>query len=99
VSAADKGAWHKRLYSQLRFLRSAGRLGAAIATREFLNPAGGIDEFLFAGEKRMASGTDADFNVLAGRACVIDRPAGTDNIGFVILRMNTRFHFKKERET
>jgi hypothetical protein len=48
---------------QLRLLGRARGLGAAVTAREFLDAAGGVDKLLFAGEKRMASGTDADFNV------------------------------------
>ena len=73
----------------------AGRLGAAVAAREFLDPARGIDKLLFAGEKRMAGGADADFNVPARRAGMIDRAAGAANFRLVVVRMNVRFHSGK----
>src|SRR5437763_3762794 len=74
VSAVGVGAWHKRLYIQLS-LAGAGGLGAAVTTREFFHAPGGVDEFLFAGEKRMARGADPDFNVPFSRAGVISRAA------------------------
>ena len=75
--------------------RRASGLGAAVAAREFLDATGGIDKLLFAGEKRMASGADADFNVPLRRTRVVDRAARTGDVGLVILRMNVRFHVRK----
>ena len=80
---------------KLSLLRGASRFGAAVATREFFYPTGRVDKLLFPGEKRMASSADADFNVLARRAGVIDRAARTDDIGLVIFRMNARLHDRK----
>ena len=80
-------------------LGSAGRFRAAIAAREFLHPAGGIDELLFAGEKRMAGGADADFDVPASRAGMVDRAAGAANVRLVVVRMNVRFHVGKRVRT
>src|SRR4051812_999292 len=62
---------------ELSLSRSAGAngLGAAVTPREFLHAPRGIDELLFPGEKRMARGADADFNVPLGRARVIDSAA------------------------
>ena len=94
VSAVGVGAWHKRLYIQLS-LAGAGGLGAAVTTREFFHAPGGVDEFLFAGEKRMAGGTDADFNVSFGRASVINRPARANDIGRLVIGMNVRLHIQK----
>src|SRR6187549_1735281 len=76
-------------------LGSAGRFRAAIAAREFLHPAGGIDELLFAGEKRMASGADTDLDVLLRRTGVVNRTAGAGDFGFEIFRMDVRFHGKR----
>ena len=80
---------------QLRWFAAARRFRAAVTAREFLDSAGGIDEFLFAGEKRMAGGADADFNITPRRTCVIDGTTRTDDVGLVILRMNVRFHVQK----
>ena len=80
--------------AQLSFL-GASRLGLTVAAGEFLHTARGIDEFLFAGEKRMASGANADFDVLLRRTGMIDRTAGAGNFGLGVLRMNVRFHDQK----
>src|SRR6476619_770023 len=72
-------------YGQLSLAR-AGGLGATVATREFFHAPGGIDKFLLAGEKRMAGGTDADFNVSFGRASVINRAARANDVGLLIIR-------------
>ena len=82
---------------ELGFSGYAGASGlrAAIAAREFLHATRGIHELLFAGEKRMACRTDADFNVPLGRACVVDSTARAGDVGLVILRMNVRFHVWK----
>jgi len=92
VGAARRG---ERLYIQLSLAR-AGGFGAAVTTREFFHAPGGVDEFLFAGKKRMAGGTDADFNVSFGRAGVINRAARTNDIGLLIIGMNVRLHAKKQ---
>ena len=81
-------------YSQLRFAAARG-LGAAVAAREFFYPPSGVDEFLFAGKKRMAGGADADFNVSFGRAGVINRAARANDIGVLVIGMNIRLHSQK----
>jgi hypothetical protein len=81
VSAADQGAWHKRLYKNLTFLRGASGLSAAVTAREFFYATSGIDELLFASKKRVASGADADFNVTSSGASVIHRAARAHDIG------------------
>ena len=80
---------------QLRLFAAARRFCAAVTAREFLDSAGSIDEFLFAGEKRMAGGADADFNITPRRTCVIDGTTRADDVGLVILRMNIRLHVQK----
>jgi hypothetical protein len=82
---------------QLSFSGSAGAggLGSTVAAREFLDAAGGVDELLFPGEKRMAGRADADFDVPLGRASVIDSTAGAGDVGLEILWMNVRFHVWK----
>ena len=94
MSAADEGAWHKRLYNELSFLPSSRRFGAAVAASEFLDTPGGIDEFLFAGEKGMTSSTNTDLNIAARGASVIHRAARTDDVGLMILWMNACFHLQ-----
>ena len=96
VSAANQGAWQKRLYNELSFLFGAGSFRAAVSAGKFLDPARGIDKLLFASEKRMAGGADADFNIPAGRAGVINRATGAANVRLVIIRMDVRFHVGKE---
>jgi hypothetical protein len=97
VAAVGAGAWHKRLYIQLSLARPGG-LSAAVTTREFFHAPGGVDEFLFAGKKRMAGGTDADSNVSFGRAGVINRAARANDIGLLIIGMNVRLHIKKRAQ-
>jgi hypothetical protein len=88
-----------RRYNSLSFFRSPDSLGAAIAARELLHPASGVDELLFPGEKRMASSTDADSNIRAGGASVVSRAARTDDVGLLIIRMNIRLHGNKRAAT
>src|SRR3977135_3932623 len=82
---------------KLDFWSHAGASGlrAAVAAREFFHASRGVDELLFASEKRMARRTDADFNVPLGRACVVDSTARAGDGGLEILRMNVRFHVWK----
>src|SRR5437660_2732389 len=86
---------HRRYRSQLTFFARARSLGAAVALGEFFDTTGGVDEFLFAGEKRMTSGTDTDSNVATGRAGMIHRAARANDVGFVILWVNACFHSSK----
>src|SRR5882724_8187748 len=69
--------------------------GAAVAARELLDATRGIDELLFACEKRMASGTNADFNITPRRARVVNRAARAPDFRLVIFRMNGRFHVRE----
>jgi hypothetical protein len=95
VSAAEVGAWHKRLYKQLTLLGGASRLGAAVTARKFFDASRGIDEFLLAREKRVAGGADADFNVSPRRTGMIHRAACANDVGLYVFRMNVRFHVRK----
>ena len=96
VSAAEKAfAASERLYNELSFLLEAGSFSAAVTAGKFLDPARGIDKLLFAGEKWMTSGANADLNITTRRAGVIDRAARADDIGLVIFWMNARFHIQK----
>src|SRR5213595_2682780 len=99
VSAVDAGARRgERLYIQLS-LAGAGGPGAAVTTREFFHAPGGVDEFLFAGKKRMAGGADPDFNVSFSRAGVINRAARANDIGLLVIGMNVRLHVEKRAES
>ena len=80
---------------QLTFFARARGFGAAVALGEFFDATGGVDEFLFAGEKRMTSGADTDSNVALGRAGMIDRAARANDVGFVIFWVNACFHSSK----
>ena len=77
---------------QLVFFLRAGRGSAAVAAREFLDPACGIDKFLFTGKKGMTSGTNADFDVFACGARVINGATSTGDRRRVIIRMDICFH-------
>ena len=93
VSAAEKAfAAGKRLYNELSFLLGAGSFGAAVTAGKFLDSARGIDKLLFACEKGMTSGTNADLNIATRRASVIHRAACAHHISFVIFWMNACFH-------
>src|SRR5713101_684927 len=76
-------------------LRGPRSFGAAVTAGEFFHAPGSIDELLFAGEKWMASGTNTDLNIPTRRAGVIHRAARTNDVGFVVLWMNARFHVWK----
>ena len=93
VSAAEKAFdAGERLYNELSFLLEAGSFGAAVTAGEFLDPARGIDKLLFAGEKGMTSGTNADLNIATRGASVIHRTACAHHISFVVFWMNVCFH-------
>lgn len=91
----EAGTDRPRHQKELRLLGDSRGFGAAVAAREFLDPTRRIDELLFTREKRMASRTNADFNVLFGRTRVIDSTARTGNVGLVIFWMDARFHVSK----
>ena len=77
---------------QLTLFRGAGSHGAAVTAREFFDAASRIDKLLFAGEKRMARSANADSNVRTRRTGVVNRAARADDIAFLVIRMNARFH-------
>ena len=80
---------------QLSFLFGSRGFGAAVAPRKFLDAASRIHKFLFACEKGMTSGANADLNIAARGAGMIHRPACAYHIGFVIRWMNIGLHFWK----
>ena len=77
--------------NQLSFF-GAGRFDRTVASGEFLDASGGVDELLFAGEERVAGCADADLDVFAGRARVVDRPAGAGDRRLVVFWMQIGFH-------
>ena len=82
----------QRLYNELSFLLGTGSFRAAVTAGKFLDPARGIDKLLFAGEKGMTIGTNADLNIATRGASVIHRAACAHHIGLVIFWMNACFH-------
>ena len=66
--------------------------GGAVTLGEFIDATGGIDEALLTGEERMATGADADADVLRCGLGVINRAAGAGDGGFVNRWMTFFFH-------
>ena len=66
---------------------------ARVALAEFVDPSGGIHDFLLAGKERVAGGTDFHVQLLTqggtGREFVA---ATADHFDFGVFRMNIRFH-------
>jgi hypothetical protein len=87
----------KPLYKELSLLPGAGSFGAAIASRELFDAPSRVDEFLFASEKGMTSGANADLNIATRGAGVIYRAARAHHISLVVFRMNACFHLLMER--
>ena len=85
----------ERARIQLTFFARTRGSGAAVTLGEFFDTSGRIDEFLLAGEKRMASGADTDSNVAASRAGMIHRSARANHVGFVVFWMDAFFHSSK----
>ena len=77
---------------QLSLLAGAGSFGAAVTPGKFLDAACGIDKLLFAGEKGMTSGTNANLNIATRGASMIHRAACAHDIGVIIFGMNACFH-------
>jgi hypothetical protein len=74
-------------------LELATALGiAAIALREFVDPACGVDEALLSGEEGVAACADTYTDGLAGGQGVINRAAGAGDGGLMDLRMDFCFH-------
>lgn len=69
--------------------------GAAETACEFLDAAGGIDEFLLAGKEGMACGADADLEVTPGGAHVINGAASAGDGGLFVFWVNLCFHGSK----
>ena len=93
VSAAEQGVRRRqRLYNELGLFLGAGGFRTAVTAGKFLDPTSGIDKLLFAGEKGMTSGTNADLNIATRGAGVIHRTACAHHISLVVFRMNACFH-------
>jgi hypothetical protein len=73
-----------------------GHLARAETLREFLHAAGGINELLLTGEKRMAGRANTKAQVLFGGAGVIDGATGADDLAFHIFGVDIRFHGSRE---
>ena len=79
-------------YKKLSFLFGASSFGAAVTAGKFLDTPRGIDKLLFASEKGMTSGTNADLNIATRGASVIHRAACAHHISLVVFWMNACFH-------
>jgi len=71
---------------------SAGTGLLRVARLETLDPTGGIDQLLFAGEERMARGTDLHAVGLSGGPSLVGAAAGAADRDFVVLGMDFWFH-------
>jgi hypothetical protein len=78
-----------------RILRSLSFCKALLV---FIHPAGGINEFLRAGIKRVAHVADTNQKGVFGRTCLNDIAARTTNFRFLIFRMYFSFHNKGRKE-
>ena len=77
-----------------RLLLAGGGRNVGVFLVEAFHAARGVDEFLFASEKRMATGTDFDAQHVAlnGRAC-LKRVSASAVYGYrMIVGVNTGFH-------
>lgn len=69
-------------------------LFTGVAFVETVNATGGVNQFLFAREKRMTLRADFDMQlVLHRRACREMISARADDVDFLVVRMNFSFHF------
>ena len=59
---------------------------------EFLNSSGSVDQFLLAGKKRMACGTDFNTDLVTHRTEFKLASAGALCLNLVVFRMDFRFH-------
>ena len=60
---------------------------------ELFDPAGGVDELLFTGEKRMAGGANFHPDVFRRGPGMVDRAARASNRGFNVVGMNVCLHY------
>ena len=71
-----------------------------ITASEFLDTAGGVDEFLFTSKIGMAGGTNTNLDIAASRPSAINSATCADDCGLCIVRVDISLHgFKKEVNT
>jgi hypothetical protein len=58
-----------------------------------VNATSRVNQFLFAGEKRVTFRADFDAQIFAGRTGFKAVAAGARNIDFVVIRVYLRFHY------
>ena len=63
-----------------------------VTSTKFLDTAGSVNQFLFAGKKRMAFGTYFNADIGLGRADLYLIAARTPYAGISVIRMNAVFH-------
>ena len=63
-----------------------------VAAVEFVDTAGGVNKFLFAGEEGVALGADTDFVFRTGGLDVPDFTASAGNDGITVSGMDILFH-------
>jgi len=81
-----------QLTGDLELGLAAACLGGTVTLLELINATRSIDETLFAGEERVASGADAHFETLGCGAGLIDDPTGAGDRGLFVLGMNVSSH-------
>ena len=82
--------WVERL---LRVGSAFRRRLLAVTLIKSIHASGGVNQFLFAGKKRVASGTDFHVQIaLLGRTRLEGLAAGARNSDFRVFRVNSRFH-------
>ena len=79
---------------QVRAKRGLALFFDVVFSAEALNPAGGVNQLLFAGKERMAGGTNFHFDILHRGTGFNHVSAGTGNFGHLIPGMNLVFHIK-----
>lgn len=70
----------------------AGGFHTAVAAREFLHAACGVNKLLLSGKERVACRTNPDFDVRFRGTGAVGRAACATDDCFLILRMNFCFH-------
>ena len=76
--------------SKLSFVFGLVVLG--VASAEFFDAAGGVNQFLFAGKERVAGGADLHLQLGEYRADLKGAAAGTYRVNSLVFRMYIFFH-------
>ncbi len=85
--------WRPAVVPAFQLFRGLSCHAAGVALVKAVNASGRIDQFLFAGEKRMALGADFYMQLLAHRRPGLETiAAGTRDCDLVIIRMYLWFH-------